>query len=74
MQDQSAFEGMFSERPPENPEGVCDQNPIRLQGDTVEEVRAMMWSLYALWVSPRFAVSTIPLTTSCPGHTSCRKT
>ena len=33
------------------PEGASDDNPIRLQGDSVEEARALMWSLYALCVS-----------------------
>jgi hypothetical protein len=31
-------------------EGQTDDNPIRLQGDTVEEFRALLWSLYALCV------------------------
>lgn len=32
-------------------EGESDDNPIRLQGDTAEEFRALLWSLYALCVS-----------------------
>ena len=30
------------------PEGESDDNPIRLQGDTAEEFRALLWALYAL--------------------------
>ena len=29
-------------------EGESDENPIRLQGDTADEFRALLWSLYAL--------------------------
>lgn len=29
-------------------EGESDDNPIRLQGDTADEFRALLWSLYAL--------------------------
>ncbi|THH30049.1 hypothetical protein EUX98_g4138 [Antrodiella citrinella] len=29
-------------------EGEIDDNPIRLQGDTAEEFRALLWALYAL--------------------------
>ncbi|EDR03339.1 uncharacterized protein LACBIDRAFT_295301 [Laccaria bicolor S238N-H82] len=29
-------------------EGVCDKHPIHLQGDTVDEFRALLWSFYAL--------------------------
>lgn len=31
-------------------EGETDDNPIHLHGDTVEEFRALLWSLYALYV------------------------
>jgi hypothetical protein len=31
-------------------EGDSDEHPIRLQGDTVEDFRALMWALYALYV------------------------
>ncbi|KAF7987052.1 hypothetical protein HWV62_187 [Athelia sp. TMB] len=30
------------------PEGESDDNPIRLQGDTADEFRALLWALYAL--------------------------
>ena len=30
------------------PEGESDDNPIRLQGDSAEEFRALLWALYAL--------------------------
>ncbi|KAF8558324.1 hypothetical protein OG21DRAFT_1433586 [Imleria badia] len=30
------------------PEGESDDNPIRLQGDTADEFRSLLWSLYAL--------------------------
>ena len=32
----------------EEKEGVTDENPIRLHGDTVDEFRDLLWSLYAL--------------------------
>ena len=41
---------------PQNPdedsevEGVSDQQPITLFGDTVEQFRALLWILYALYV------------------------
>jgi len=50
--DASVFEGMFTL--PQNPdedsevEGVSDQQPITLFGDTVEQFRALLWILYAL--------------------------
>lgn len=31
------------------PEGESDDNPIRLQGDSAEEFRALLWALYALY-------------------------
>ncbi|KAK7040228.1 hypothetical protein VNI00_010034 [Paramarasmius palmivorus] len=49
--DGSAFEGMFSLdhiRPSEETEGHSDENPIMLHGDTPDEFRALLWSLYAL--------------------------
>ena len=36
-------------------EGESDDNPIRLQGDTADEFRALLWALYALYV-PRSLV------------------
>ena len=32
------------------PEGESDDNPIRLQGDTADEFRSLLWALYALYV------------------------
>lgn len=32
------------------PEGESDDNPIRLQGDSADEFRALLWALYALYV------------------------
>ena len=29
-------------------EGLTDENPIHLQGDTPDEFRDLLWSLYAL--------------------------
>lgn len=29
-------------------EGEGDDNPIRLQGDTADEFRALLWALYSL--------------------------
>lgn len=59
--DNSVFGDMFLTYIPEsNPdltmntttkpgeEGLSDQNPIDLTGDTVEEFRSLLWSLYAL--------------------------
>ncbi|KAL0579426.1 hypothetical protein V5O48_002597 [Marasmius crinis-equi] len=49
--DGSAFEGMFSLdhiRSGTANEGDSDNNPIILHGDTPEEFRALLWSLYAL--------------------------
>lgn len=59
--DKSAFETMFqlssetdSSRSDSSmtvtTEGEGDENPIRLQGDTADEFRALLWSLYALYV------------------------
>ena len=54
--DKSTFDTMFS-LPSDSssdssmtvgPEGESDDNPIRLQGDTAEEFRALLWALYAL--------------------------
>ena len=33
-------------------EGETDDNPICLEGDNVDEFRALLWSLYALYVRP----------------------
>lgn len=57
--DKSAFETMFSlsnetdsSRSDSSvmtaPEGENDDNPIRLQGDTADEFRSLLWALYAL--------------------------
>ncbi|KIP10202.1 hypothetical protein PHLGIDRAFT_65999 [Phlebiopsis gigantea 11061_1 CR5-6] len=57
--DRSAFETMFqlssetdSSRSESSVtiamEGESDDNPIRLQGDTADEFRALLWALYAL--------------------------
>ncbi|KAI0365697.1 hypothetical protein BV20DRAFT_1046566 [Pilatotrama ljubarskyi] len=57
--DKSAFETMFqlsgetdSTRSDSSmtaaQEGESDDNPIRLQGDTADEFRALLWALYAL--------------------------
>ena len=59
--DKSAFETMFqlssetdSSRSESSVtvavEGESDDNPIRLQGDTADEFRALLWALYALCV------------------------
>ncbi|KAF9800643.1 hypothetical protein IEO21_10313 [Rhodonia placenta] len=58
MKDKSAFETMFqltneadsasSDSGLGTPEGDGDHNPIRLQGDTAEDFRALLWALYAL--------------------------
>ena len=59
MKDKSAFETMFqlssetdSSRSESSvtlaTEGESDDNPIRLQGDTADEFRALLWALYAL--------------------------
>ena len=64
--DKSAFETMFqlssetdSARSDSSmnaaQEGESDDNPIRLQGDTADEFRALLWALYALYV-PRSLV------------------
>ena len=55
IRDQSAFESMFScptVTPPDELEGNSDDNPIQLQGDSVEEVRALIGYLYSLCVCP----------------------
>ena len=57
--DKSAFETMFqlsgetdSARSDSSmtvaQEGEGDDNPIRLQGDTADEFRALLWALYSL--------------------------
>ncbi|KAH9936087.1 uncharacterized protein B0H18DRAFT_972097 [Fomitopsis serialis] len=58
MKDKSAFETMFqlsteadsarSDCSTTVTEGESDDNPIRLQGDTGDEFRALLWALYAL--------------------------
>lgn len=32
------------------PEGESDDSPIRLQGDSADEFRALLWALYSLCV------------------------
>lgn len=39
---------MGSEGDPSSKEGDKDDNPIILHGDTPDEFRALLWSLYAL--------------------------
>ncbi|OJA09328.1 hypothetical protein AZE42_05459 [Rhizopogon vesiculosus] len=57
--DKSTFDSMFSldsdlrsststSSVTAGPEGESDDNPIRLQGDTAQEFRALLWALYAL--------------------------
>jgi len=57
--DKSTFDSMFSldsdlrSHTSSNdtsigPEGESDDNPIRLQGDTADEFRSLLWALYAL--------------------------
>jgi hypothetical protein len=53
VRDRSAFESMFSLAPDAaaetsitSTEGETDDNPIRLQGDTADEFRALLWALY----------------------------
>ncbi|KAG2359638.1 hypothetical protein BDR07DRAFT_1452278 [Suillus spraguei] len=56
--DKSTFDSMFSldsdlrssssTSVTAGPEGESDDNPIRLQGDTAQEFRALLWALYAL--------------------------
>lgn len=56
--DKSTFDSMFSldldlrshtgTDPSIGPEGESDDNPIRLQGDSADEFRALLWALYAL--------------------------
>lgn len=64
VKDRSTFQSMFSldvyrmpkEYGPTSPadatirEGTDDNNPVVLQGDTVHEFRALLWSLYSLCV------------------------
>lgn len=64
VKDRSTFQSMFSldvyriseEHGATSPidaavrEGTDDNNPIVLQGDTVDEFRALIWSLYSLCV------------------------
>ncbi|KAH7909811.1 hypothetical protein BJ138DRAFT_1154339 [Hygrophoropsis aurantiaca] len=57
--DKSTFDSMFSldsdlrsnassSTVTVGPEGESDDNPIRLQGDTADEFRALLWAMYAL--------------------------
>ena len=39
------------------PEGESDDNPIRLQGDTTDEFRALLWALYSMYVRFDYLVS-----------------
>lgn len=56
-QDGSTFENMFSLPPPAQVtnddlvikgEGDSDDRPIHLQGDSIDEFRDLLWSLYAM--------------------------
>lgn len=63
VKDNSSFGGMFSldevsSDSGELPEGDSDEHPIRLQGDTTDEFRALLWSLYALPAELTAAVTT----------------
>lgn len=49
------------------PEGESDDNPIRLQGDTADEFRALLWALYSLYVPSDSLCRT---TASSPGIVS----
>ncbi|OAX44325.1 hypothetical protein K503DRAFT_852740 [Rhizopogon vinicolor AM-OR11-026] len=46
--DQSSFGPMFTLPQGESTEGLSDDNPIVLQGDSVQEFRHFLWALYAL--------------------------
>jgi hypothetical protein len=59
--DKSTFDSMFSldldlrshtssQDMSVGPEGESDDNPIRLQGDTADEFRALLWALYSMYV------------------------
>jgi hypothetical protein len=54
IKDKSAFNSMLSLKAHVSHgvrgQGESDENPIHLQGDTVAEVRALMWCFYALCV------------------------
>jgi hypothetical protein len=55
IRDKSTFNNMFSleaHKPDgvQGEEGENDENPIHLQGDTADEIRALMWCFYALCV------------------------
>lgn len=65
--EKSTFESMFSldsalrshsSDATIGPEGESDDNPIRLQGDTADEFRSLLWALYALYV--HFPVLGVP--------------
>ncbi|KAJ7334735.1 hypothetical protein DFH08DRAFT_706917, partial [Mycena albidolilacea] len=48
-QDSPMFQTMFQlPQGGVEPQGLTDENPIVLVGDTVEQVRALCWALYAL--------------------------
>jgi hypothetical protein len=63
VKDRSTFHSMFSLdtyriskehdatwiASPSSGEGVDDDNPIVLQGDTADEFRALLWSIYSLY-------------------------
>jgi len=66
IKDDSTFNAMFSldtHKPdgPQGQEGESDNNPIKLEGDTADEVQALMWAFYALphEVAPRVTSSKV---------------
>ena len=55
------------------PEGESDDNPIRLQGDTADEFRSLLWALYALYVRlPHWIFSGVIRPCHITDHTSWR--
>lgn len=51
MRDESTFGDLLSLPTFDNSfEGLCDEQPIVLQGDTAEEFRCLLWGLYALYI------------------------
>jgi len=58
---------MFSLPPGENlAEGMSDDNPIILSGDTAAEFRHFLWTLYALYAI--YALHNARLICNDPGH------
>lgn len=54
------------------PEGESDDNPIRLQGDTADEFRSLLWALYALYVHFPALNGGVINSISITGHMSWR--